>query len=96
MFVISVQFELKAAHIDAFLPLMQENAATSLAREPGCRQFDVCQNSAAPDQIFLYEVYDSEAAFQAHLASAHFKAFDAATGHMIASKKVQSYERLVP
>ena len=96
MFVISVQFELKAAYIDAFLPLMRENAVTSRAHEPGCRQFDVCQDPAAPEQIFLYEVYDNEIAFQAHLGSAHFKAFSAATDHMIASKIVQSYERLVP
>lgn len=96
MFVISVQFELKAAHVEAFLPLMRENAALSVAKEPGCTQFDICQDPAAPERVFLYEVYDSEAAFQAHLASPHFKAFDAATGHMIASKIVQSYERLVP
>ncbi|MEL7212338.1 MAG: putative quinol monooxygenase [Pseudomonadota bacterium] len=96
MFVIFVQFEIKSADAAAFLPLMLENAARSLSEEPGCQQFDVCQDPKMPERVFLYEVYDNEAAFQDHLKSAHFKAFDAATAPMIASKTVQSFERLAP
>ncbi|WP_224823250.1 putative quinol monooxygenase [Cognatishimia sp. MH4019] len=94
MFVITVQFKVKPAHLEAFLPLMQANAAQSVAQEEGCHQFDVCQDTDALETVFLYEVYQDEPAFQAHLASAHFRAFDAATADMIASKTVQSYERL--
>jgi quinol monooxygenase YgiN len=44
----------------------------------GCRQFDVCE-SADGSQIFLYEIYDSEAAFKAHLATDHFVRFNELT-----------------
>lgn len=96
MFVITVQFRIKPGMLNAFLPLMEANARQSLADEPGCRQFDVCQNPEIPEEIFLYEVYDDAAAFSEHLATAHFKEFDAATTQMIETKTVQSYERCVP
>ncbi|MGI9463684.1 MAG: putative quinol monooxygenase, partial [Aestuariivirgaceae bacterium] len=42
-----------------------------------CRRFDVCTDPDRPERVFLYEIYDDRAAFDAHLASDHFKAFDA-------------------
>jgi quinol monooxygenase YgiN len=47
------------------------NATATREREPGCRQFDVC-TSADDGLVFLYEVYDDRAAFDAHLAAPHF------------------------
>ena len=44
--------------------------------------------------MFLYEVYDDRAAFEAHLSMPHFKAFDAATADMIRSKTVRALTRL--
>jgi quinol monooxygenase YgiN len=38
---------------------------------PGCRQFDVCRDPLDPALFFLYELYDDEAAIQAHLDSPH-------------------------
>jgi autoinducer 2-degrading protein len=37
-------------------------------------------------QVFLYEVYENRAAFDAHLTSAHFRSFDATFVGMIDSK----------
>jgi quinol monooxygenase YgiN len=55
----------------------------------GCRQFDVCVDPADKASVFLYEIYDDRGAFDAHLAAAHFKRFDAAVGPMVASKAVR-------
>jgi len=44
-----------------------------------CRQFDVCVSASHSNGVFLYEVYDSKAAFDAHLASAHFRQFTEST-----------------
>jgi len=92
-FVVVVDLEIGADALAAFLPLMRQNAAASLRDEPGCRQFDVCSDTAAPAAILLYEVYCDEAAFTAHLASAHYRAFDTATKHMIRSKAVRKMLR---
>lgn len=72
-----------------FMPLMTANAAASLAEEKGCRRFDICVDPQDPAKILLYEIYDDEAAFEAHLASAHYRAFDQATRTMIAKKTVR-------
>lgn len=94
MFAVTVMFEIKAEHINDFLPLMTANAKTSLKDEPGCRQFDVCCNPARPQEIFLYELYDDEEAFRTHLLTRHFKVFDAKVTPMIASKKVQTFTQV--
>ena len=94
MYVVTVEFRIEAGQMDRFLPLIRENAKSSEADEPGCRAFDVCIDPAAPDAVFLYEVYDDEAAFQAHLASPHYARFDAAACALVADRQVRSLRRL--
>ena len=94
MYVIAVDFEIDPSKLDEFLPLMKANAAASVRDEAGCHLFEVCQDPDAPHHIFLYELYDDRAAFDAHLASAHFKNFDAATSDMLQAKTVRTFTRL--
>ncbi|WP_372574311.1 putative quinol monooxygenase [Ruegeria jejuensis] len=94
MFAVTVTFTLKPGLRDAFLPLMVENAASSLRDEPGCQQFDVCLGQD-PNTVFLYEIYDDSAAFDAHLESTHFKSFDRAVAAMIAAKVVHQYAEVI-
>ena len=75
MCVICVDFEIMPRHLDNFLGAMRKNAAQSHEREAGCQQFDVCQGQQNPNNIFLYEIYDNEAAFEAHKASPHYHQF---------------------
>lgn len=96
MFAVVVTFQLESGAEAEFAPLMADNAKTSLAREPGCHRFDVCTDPSRPGEVFLYELYTDAAAFEAHLASAHFKAFDTAVAHMIASKDVRTYAQVAP
>lgn len=91
MFVVVVFFEAKAAHVAEFHRAIVANARASVADEPGCRQFDVAQDPNDPAQFFLYEIYDDEAAFKAHIQTTHFKSFDAMSAPWVASKKVLTY-----
>ena len=86
MYAVTVTFQIKPGQMAAFMPLMQANARTSLAAEPECHQFDIATDPARPDEVFLYELYTDAAAFDAHLASAHFQSFNAEVGAMIASR----------
>ena len=74
-FVVIPEFVVKPDCIDAFLALAQDDASHSVADEPGCRQFDVVQMEGAPHQVLFYEVYDSRAAFEAHLQTPHLARF---------------------
>ena len=96
MYVITVLFSIQPAHQADFLQAITSNAKTSLADEAGCRQFDVCTSSSKPDDIFLYEVYDSKAAFDVHLASSHFLAFNALTSTWVTGKVMNAFERVSP
>ncbi len=92
MYAVCVTFVLAPGQTAAFMPLILENAQTSLTQEPECQQFDVLTDPSKPDQVFLYELYTDRMAFDAHLASVHFKTFDAAVAQMIATKDVQTWE----
>ncbi|MEL6643404.1 MAG: putative quinol monooxygenase [Pseudomonadota bacterium] len=96
MFVLTVEIVVAPGELDCFLPLMAENARASVADEPGCHQFDVVQDRDDPHQILLYEVYTDEAAFQHHVKTPHYEAFNAAAGPLMASKTARAYTRCVP
>lgn len=96
MYAVVVTFTLKPGLMEDFLPYMLENATTSLLEEYGCHRFDVCTDPGRPDEVFLYELYTDRAAFDLHLDTPHFKAFDAVAGGMIAAKTVATYVRVHP
>lgn len=95
MFAVVVTFNIKDGCMHDFLPLMAANAAASLSQEPDCLQFDVCTDPDRPDEVFLYETYNDQDAFQAHLASPHFREFDAAVSNMIAAKTVKTFRMVL-
>lgn len=90
MYVVIVDFLVAAEHCTGFRTHVIENARLSRKVEPGCRRFDVCVDPIDAAQVFLYELYDDRAAFEAHLRSAHFLAFDALVKPWILEKKVRS------
>jgi (4S)-4-hydroxy-5-phosphonooxypentane-2,3-dione isomerase len=94
-FVVTVVFEAKPAFHETFREAIVANAQASRACEPGCRRFDVCE-SADGSRIFLYEVYDDEAAFQAHLATDHYLHFSERATPWVAEKRVATYNLLYP
>ena len=70
-------------------PEILENAAASVRDEAGCRQFDVAQDASKPEQFFLYEIYDDEAAFKAHMETPHFIRWRDATKEWIEETSIQ-------
>lgn len=91
-FGLTVTFCLHPGHAAAFLPLIRANAAASLRTEPGCLQFDVMiPEGDDGHEVYLYEIYADAAAFDLHLAAAHFTAFDAAVREMVANKVIRRY-----
>ena len=94
LYAVVVFFQVRPESRDAFRTAILENAAASLRDEPGCRTFDVCED-AASGEFCLYELYDSPKAFQDHLATGHFRAFDALCRDWVTSKRVLKYDRLV-
>ncbi|MEX1018210.1 MAG: putative quinol monooxygenase [Litorilinea sp.] len=72
MYVIIAPIQIKEGFKEAFIEAMLGDAQGSVNDEPGCLRFDVIQDGADPNRIWLYEVYTDEAAFQAHQQMPHY------------------------
>ena len=90
MLVIAVTFVIHEAHRESFRKAVIENARISLAVEKDCLRFDVCESSDR-SVVFLYEQYTDEAAFDVHLASAHFTDFNERSASWVKEKRVDRY-----
>ncbi len=76
-----------ALHVIASLFLKPEHAAAAEAElrsmvaktrtEPGNRRYDLFREQDGSPNLHLYEIYDDQAAFDAHLASPYFGEFRA-------------------
>ena len=82
MYVIIAPIEIKAGSKERFIKEIIDDARGSVNDEPGCLRFDVIQDAAEPNRIWLYEVYKDEAAFQAHTQAPHYKKFSDATADL--------------
>jgi len=96
MFVVTVEFKVRPEFVAQFVPEMIANARVTATTERGCRQFDVCTDPQDAASVFLYELYDDRAAFDAHLATPHFKEFDRKTGARLVSKTASTLQRTFP
>jgi len=94
MFVVTASFSLTAGASGAFMPHMIVNRRTSLEVEPGCHHFDICTDPERPDHVYLYEIYDDAAAFEAHRQTPHFNAFMAQVSDMVQGVEVVTYPQL--
>lgn len=88
MYVVTVDFQIASVHVEEFIREIVANAECSLRKEVGCHRFDVTVDKTDVGHVFLYEIYDDERAFQQHLATDHFKAFDAKVSGWVMSKKI--------
>jgi (4S)-4-hydroxy-5-phosphonooxypentane-2,3-dione isomerase len=71
-----------------FVEAIKENAAASV-KEPGCHEFNVLVLANRPNHVFLFEVYDNEAALAAHRETPHFKKYMATMGSLVADRNVR-------
>ena len=92
-FVIIAEFEVKPDGLERFLALATADASQSVAKEPGCHQFDVTVDQAA-NRVVRYEVYDDEAAFDAHLQTPHLRAFRDGIEALVVSRNVSRLTRV--
>ncbi len=72
MIALIVRLEVRTEQLECFLAAIRQNAQHTFTREHGCKYFDVTQDAKQPTQFIFYELYDDEAALEAHRAAAHF------------------------
>ncbi|MBB2201381.1 putative quinol monooxygenase [Gluconacetobacter tumulisoli] len=72
---IIAEFETTPETHDRFLEICAYDSAHSVADEPGCERFDVLLPDGEANRVVLFEIYADQAAFDAHLATPHYKVF---------------------
>lgn len=89
VYINAVDLVVIPSEMPKFLEAIKENGANAV-KEPGCREFNITVLATNPNHVFLYEVYDNEAALNAHRQTEHFKKYQAATANMIADRNVRA------
>lgn len=94
MFAVIVNFEAEPGQGEELSAALQWQSSNSLEKESGCRQFDVCADPADPQKFLLYELYDDEAAFEAHTQTEHYATFQARIKPVLKSRERRLMTRL--
>jgi (4S)-4-hydroxy-5-phosphonooxypentane-2,3-dione isomerase len=89
MHIVHVFVRVKPEHIDDFRQATIENATNS-RREPGIARFDVIQQADDPSRFVLVEVYRNVDATARHKETAHYHAWIARVGDMMAEPRTRT------
>jgi quinol monooxygenase YgiN len=71
-FVLAAKWTAKEGEEERVAELLRELAGPS-REEPGCRFYQPCRSADDPRVFLIFEIYDDEAALDAHAASEHFQ-----------------------
>ena len=77
-----------AGRRDELIEGLKGHAQRSRDNEAGCIRFDVLIPRDGAADVMLYELYESQAAFDAHTASEHFKMWRGMSEGMVAERSV--------
>ena len=96
MFVAAVTIEVDSENEAMFFNAAMKQAEVTLEREVGCLQYDVCFYPNRKNICFMYQVFETQAAYDHHLTTDHYNTFDQITAPWVASRKVEIWERQEP
>jgi autoinducer 2-degrading protein len=72
MLALIVTAKVKPAERERFLSVIEDDAISSVRDEPGCVRFEVLQDKDDQDTYYFFEVYQDEAALEAHTKTPHY------------------------
>ncbi len=89
VYINAVDLDIMPSEMAKFIEAVKENGEFAV-KEPGCREFNITVLANNPNHVFLYEVYDNQAALDTHRAGEHFKKFQATTANMVSGRNVRA------
>lgn len=84
------KIEIDPAYLEEYKTALATHAKTAVAVEPGVLALQAVYDQVHPTQVTVFEVYASEAAYQAHLKTPHFLTYKSGTLKMV--KKLELVE----
>ena len=89
------ELEIDPARVLAYKAALREEIEASIRMEPGVLTLYAVSVKDHPEQIRLFEMYASSAAYEAHLQSAHFRKYKAETQGMVKSLRLLETEPIL-
>ncbi len=92
-----VKIKMKAEFRDRFLKEMWADAIGSEENEPGCLMFNIVNDAADPNILYLFEVYKDADAIETHKKMPHFvKWLDATKDWLAAPLEIMPCTTIYP
>ncbi len=82
------ELDIDPAQIDRYTAAVRTEVEASVRLEPGVLAIYAVAEKDHPSRFRFFEMYADDAAYAAHIASAHFRAYADATKDMIISKRL--------
>ena len=79
------ELEIYPDQVAAYKAALKEEIETSIRVEPGVLTLYAVSVKGHPNQVWLFESYSDQAAYQSHLQTAHFKKYKVQTQNMVKS-----------
>lgn len=73
MIAIFVTIQIKPGFADRFSEASLGDSQGSVRDESGCFRFDILRSDSDPNRFHLYEVYEDQAALEAHRTMPHYQ-----------------------
>ena len=89
------EIEVFPENMETYLAYAKEVGTVSMSCEPGVIGLFSMQDKSNPSKVYILEVYADQAAYQAHLQTAHFKKYKEGTASMVKSLKLIETDPLV-
>jgi quinol monooxygenase YgiN len=82
------EIEIDPAQLDAYRAAVQEQIDAAIRKEPGVLVLYAVSEKDNPTHVRVFEIYRDRNAYEAHLASDHFKKYKTTTQDMVKSLKL--------
>jgi quinol monooxygenase YgiN len=79
------ELQIDPAQLAQYLAFLREEVETSIRVEPGVLTLYAVQLKSDPTQVRMFEMYADSSAYNAHIASAHFRKYKVGTQPMVKS-----------
>jgi quinol monooxygenase YgiN len=77
------RLEIDSSQLEQYKAMLKEGIETAVRVEPGVLTLFAVYDQDHPTQVTVFEVYAGEAAYEAHLQTAHFKKYKSGTREMV-------------
>ena len=93
---ILVKFTIPEDSMDRFMEAAHHDAEHSMQDEPGCQQFRILVPDDESNTIYFFEVYDDQAALDAHRTQPHYAVYSKVAEEIRVSRERVSLTLLNP